>query len=73
VIPDEYRQEWDQVLTDARQEEEDRNSGNAVPLIPNLVELRGGMDELRGDGSYYMGGVNNGHGLGMYLYSLLLE
>ncbi len=32
---------------------------------PEGVELLGGLDHADTDGNYYMGGVNNGKGLGM--------
>ena len=62
-IPPEYQQEWEEVLTAAHQKSKDQDSGKVVELIPNLVELEGGLDNWREDGSYYMGGVNMGRWL----------
>lgn len=45
---------------------------NATELEPpSGAELYGGPDNLREDGTYYMGGVNNGRGPGKYLPLLL--
>ncbi|KAJ7473366.1 hypothetical protein FB451DRAFT_1175010 [Mycena latifolia] len=35
-----------------------------IALIPNLTPLHNGGDVVGQDGSFYMGGVNNGLGLG---------
>lgn len=48
---------WEQVVTASQDED-------TVDLLPELEELPMGMDSVRADGSYYMGGVNNGQGLG---------
>ncbi|CAK5278055.1 unnamed protein product [Mycena citricolor] len=50
---------WGHVLTQPVDEN--------IPLLPNLQELRGG-EGVVGEGAYYMGGVNNGDGLGMFHY-----
>ncbi|CAK5265456.1 unnamed protein product [Mycena citricolor] len=50
---------WGHVLT----QPVDKN----IPLLPNLQELQGG-EGVVGEGAYYMGGVNNGDGLGMFHY-----
>jgi hypothetical protein len=42
--------------------DEQDNLDDEVP--PAGLELYGGSDNQDGDGNYYMGGVNNGHGLG---------
>lgn len=34
-------------------------------------DLEGGMDDIHADGSYYMGGVNNGKGLGALICTIL--
>ena len=39
------------------------NFDDEVP--PTGIELYGGPDDQDADGNYYMGGVNNGRGLGM--------
>ena len=39
------------------------NFDDEVP--PTGIELYGGPDDQDADSNYYMGGVNNGHGLGM--------
>ena len=53
--------------------DEDEDSG--YPLIAGQSDLLGGMDVIdKEDHSYYMGGVNNGSGLGeqvLPLYILL--
>lgn len=46
----------------------------AYDLLSGLRELHNGLDSQREDGSYYMGGVNNGEGLGdshLFNFSLL--
>jgi hypothetical protein len=43
----------------------DSDEDSGCPLIAGQSDLLGGMDEEdEEDGSYYMGGVNNGRGLG---------
>jgi len=54
---EEYRVYFDIVEENDRREEEDVRP-------PEGVELRGGLEEANEDGNYYMGGVNNGLGLG---------
>jgi hypothetical protein len=41
------------------------NLDDEVTVPPTGIELYGGPDDQDADGNYYMGGVNNGHGLGM--------
>lgn len=36
-------------------------------------DLLGGMDDINADGSYYMGGVNNGKGLGALFKAFLFN
>jgi len=37
---------------------------------PSGLELYGGLDAVDKDGNYYMGGVNNGKGLGEYVHQV---
>ena len=38
---------------------------------PSGLELHGGWDQLDNDGNYYMGGVNNGKGLGECVHHII--
>ncbi|KAJ7480783.1 hypothetical protein FB451DRAFT_1030888, partial [Mycena latifolia] len=58
-VPAELDQHRGYALTMARDHYEDD-----IALIPNLTPLRNGADVVGPDGSFYMGGVNNGLGLG---------
>lgn len=58
-IPESDHGEWYRHTTLAREDTVD-----PIALLDGLQELPQGIDRLREDGSYYMGGVNNGEGLG---------
>ncbi|KAJ6466161.1 hypothetical protein C8R47DRAFT_991038 [Mycena vitilis] len=58
-MPPELDEHWGYALTIARDDHEDD-----IALIPNLTPLRNGLDAVAPDGSFYLGGVNNGLGLG---------
>lgn len=47
--------------------EDEGKSGSPYELLPGK-ELAGGIENREEDGSFYMGGVNGGLGLGMYRY-----
>jgi hypothetical protein len=66
-IPDDYQLEWDSAITQAREESDARDANMPIELIPDLRGLCNGLDVARPDGSYYMGGVNNGQGIGAIL------
>ncbi|KAF8076875.1 hypothetical protein FPV67DRAFT_1559232 [Lyophyllum atratum] len=52
-----YLERWQEVL---------QPEGNPqYDLLEGQQDLMGGPDDVGENGSYYMGGVNNGHGLGM--------
>ncbi|KAK7027184.1 hypothetical protein R3P38DRAFT_3315470 [Favolaschia claudopus] len=57
-IPADIEACWGYALTIAREDHEDD-----IALLPNLTPLANGPDIIREDGSFYLGGVNNGHGL----------
>ncbi|KAJ7635707.1 hypothetical protein DFH06DRAFT_1139252 [Mycena polygramma] len=57
-MPTELDEHWGYALTIARDDHEDD-----IALIPNLTPLRNGLDVVGPDGSFYLGGVNNGLGL----------
>ncbi|KAJ6493749.1 hypothetical protein C8R47DRAFT_1195051 [Mycena vitilis] len=57
-MPPELDEHWGYALTIARDDHEDD-----IALIPNLTPLRNGLDAVAPDGSFYLGGVNNGLGL----------
>ncbi|RDB25057.1 hypothetical protein Hypma_007524 [Hypsizygus marmoreus] len=63
AIPPAVRDEWKTKITLSR-----NDVFEEMELTPNLIELPRGMDDLEDGGTYYMGGVNNGHGLGMYTF-----
>jgi hypothetical protein len=69
-IPDDYQLEWDSAITQAREESDARDANMPIELIPDLRGLFNGLDVTRPDGSYYMGGVNNGQGIGAILQVL---
>ncbi|KAJ7100918.1 hypothetical protein B0H15DRAFT_770072 [Mycena belliarum] len=59
-VPVALDEKWGYALTMARDDYQDD-----IDLIPNLVPLRNGEADVVGqDGTFYMGGVNNGGGLG---------
>lgn len=71
-IPDDYQMEWNSALTQAREESDVRDAGDAVELLPDLRGLLNGEDTQHADGSYYMGGVNNSAVIGgLSLYRCL--
>jgi hypothetical protein len=50
--------------------EGDDENGRVIPYPPiDGQELLGGMDHPNADGDFYLGGVNNGQGLGMCIHS----
>ncbi|KAJ7077312.1 hypothetical protein B0H15DRAFT_1003903 [Mycena belliarum] len=57
-VPVALDEKWGYALTMARDDYQDD-----IDLIPNLVPLRNGADVVGQDGTFYMGGVNNGGGL----------
>ncbi|KAJ7116197.1 hypothetical protein C8R43DRAFT_1091258 [Mycena crocata] len=57
-VPAEVDQHWGYALTIAREDHDED-----IALIPNLAPLPKGADVIAEDGSFYMGGVNNGLGL----------
>jgi hypothetical protein len=59
ALPPDYHVEWREAATLAHQEVID--NGDALDLMPGLQELPEGRGS---DGLQYMGGVNNGHGIG---------
>ena len=58
-VPHEVDAKWGYALTMARDD-----CANEIELLPNLRPLRNGDAVIGADGFYYMGGVNNGEGLG---------
>jgi hypothetical protein len=58
-VPAELDEHWGYALTMARDDHEDD-----IALIPNLSPLHNGSQVVAPDGTFYMGGVNNGLGLG---------
>ncbi|KAJ7791157.1 hypothetical protein B0H14DRAFT_2395934 [Mycena olivaceomarginata] len=58
-IPHGIDEKWGYALTMARDD-----YVKEIELIPNLQPLRNGDSVIGPDGFYYMGGVNNGEGLG---------
>jgi hypothetical protein len=58
-IPHGINEKWGYALTMARD-----NYAKEIELIPNLPPLHNGDSVIGPDGFYYMGGVNNGEGLG---------
>ncbi|KAF8217983.1 hypothetical protein K438DRAFT_1914178 [Mycena galopus ATCC 62051] len=57
-IPAQLDECWGYALTMARDDYKDD-----ISLIPNLTPLHNGLNAVRPDGTYYMGGVHNGLGL----------
>ncbi|KAJ6475574.1 hypothetical protein C8R45DRAFT_1054726 [Mycena sanguinolenta] len=57
-IPEEIDAKWGYALTLARDD-----YAKEIELLPNLQPLRNGDAVIGSNGSYYMGGVNNGDGL----------
>ncbi|KAJ6629680.1 hypothetical protein B0H10DRAFT_1939656 [Mycena sp. CBHHK59/15] len=57
-VPVDLDQHWGYALTIARDDHEDD-----IALIPNLTSLHNGSQVVALDGTFYMGGVNNGLGL----------
>jgi len=50
--------------------EGDDENGHVVPYpLIDGQELLGGIDRPNADGNFYLGGVNNGRGLGMLIHS----
>jgi hypothetical protein len=65
ALPPDYHVEWEEAATLAR---EDRTvNGDQFDLMPGLQDLPEGS---RSDGFQYMGGVNNGHGIGKFMQFL---
>jgi hypothetical protein len=62
-----YHNQWKAIFT----ENQDENLGE-IELLEGLEGLRGGQDIYGPDGSYYMGGVNNGAGLGEWYIPCVL-
>lgn len=60
-VPAELDEHWGYALTMARDDHEDD-----IALVPNLTPLHNGADVIGQDGTFYMGGVNNGQGLGEF-------
>ncbi|KAH7922898.1 hypothetical protein BV22DRAFT_1016396 [Leucogyrophana mollusca] len=60
-LPATLEQEWQVHNTEG---DPDNAAFNHIPLIAGLTELPNGEDVARSDGSIYLGGVNNGNGLG---------
>jgi hypothetical protein len=54
-----FHNEWKVAFTESQNE-----NANEIELRDDLQDLQNGEDVFRPDGSYYMGGVNNGNGLG---------
>jgi hypothetical protein len=66
-IRNDFEAEWHSVLTQACEEGEACDAGVVVELLSDLRALHNGLENCRPDGSYYMGGVNSGRGLGIVL------
>ena len=59
ALPPAYHAEWQEAATLAR--EEHTANGDQFDLMPDLQEL---PEEIGSSGFQYMGGVNDGHGIG---------
>jgi hypothetical protein len=57
--------EWQHAASLGRQQEGLQPQDADLAFFSDLQPLAGGMDILADDGSFYMGGVHGGHGLGL--------